>query len=97
RLSALYLHDALPILSASHRVIRSHGQHAAVRMPLQRAELHAAGGKVGGRLRVDGLERTQSDPDAIQVRRDFPLLRKGRRFVGTRSEEHTSELQSPDQ
>ena len=52
-------------------------------MPLQRAELHAAGWKVGGRLRIDGLERTQSDPDAIQVGRDFPLLRKGRRFVGT--------------
>src|SRR5205807_9806831 len=79
-ISPLSLHDALPISVGDARVSRV--RHAAWRPPLRRP----ADGSIGGRRR-----KTGRDPRRLpRATREGGCIARG-----SRSEEHTSELQSP--
>src|SRR5947208_3523509 len=87
---SLSLHDALPILSACG----APGAHAAD------AEVQEDARPGDGRA-ADGDRRPPADASwkvarAVQARRASSALARGSRRHEPRSEEHTSELQSPD-
>src|SRR5688500_19819383 len=84
QLHTVSLHDALPILPAASAQPASR----SVRMPMS-AECHPA--DIEAR---DGLRYLQFTPETRKTRRTAPHL-WFRVLASGRSEEHTSELQSP--